>query len=264
MRSRLKLPLPPGEGWGEGRATRTQPEGSRRFGRRLAFALLAGLLPLWIGLSPARSETSDEANGRRIMQEAAISLLPHVSTDTTPIEISYFGYKLRVPRNYLVSLANWDGKEQDWVGFRVMVPSLSPITRDNLACFQNDPRARPPRCEPLSFHLRGTKDGPDSETQLGRLRPLFRNKTPLPGPDGWDRYEFGDGGVFTTVIGGRRLVYECNRSTIEPEHSLCTPVGDRTERGLWLFYFLPFRLLPQAVTIDTELRRLVDSFIISK
>lgn len=239
---------------------------------RRAAALIAGLLPViaaGVGASafwPPATAGYDEAAGRAELEKAARSLIPRPSTDTTPIDISVGGIRYRIPRNYIVTMEDWSGKDQGLITLRVNLPDMQPLTEKNIACFLVKPTDRPPGCEPFDFRV-SASGGLSAERAFENMRPLFRSQIPSLTKDGFERYDVGPLDARTTyyrkTFNGRPVLYSCfTHGKSDPLPGICEPIADKTDTGSVIQFFFPPDELSRFVNADEDLRKLVNGFLL--
>lgn len=198
--------------------------------------------------------------GQIEMQNAIASLAPRPSFDTRPVEFSVGGIEYRMPRNYLVTMDNWAGGLQDLVTVRVNLPDLGPITPATHECFSRAALRGTPGCDPLSFTI-NAPGGVSSDEAFANITQSFRNKIPIQGPSGYEKYEIGPDNArvetYRKADGGRTLLYLCQIFNNGERAGMCYPIGDRLADGAVLQFYFPLRLLADVEKIDDDLRRFV-------
>lgn len=215
---------------------------------------------------PAAADDQILSRGRAELQRAIESLRPRPSLDTTPIEFSVGGIRYRMPRNYLMTMDNWNGGPQGLVTVQVKLPDLEPVTEETRACFAARPLSRPPECEPLSFTI-NAPGGPSSDEAFARMKPLFHNKDGEEGPFGYYKYEIGPTNAriefYRKIEDGRTLLYMCQ---IFDNHGnrdgICDPTGDRLVTGAVIHFFFRLHHLRDIAQIDANLHKLIEGFTI--
>jgi len=71
------------------------------------------LEPFATGIAPTTAPlTKRQQEGRRELHKAYASLRPRPSTDTTPVAFSVGGIRYRIPRDYIITMDNWNGGPQ--------------------------------------------------------------------------------------------------------------------------------------------------------
>jgi hypothetical protein len=225
----------------------------------LLWAMIAGVMSF-----PASADDL-AARGQAELQKAVESLRPHPTLETTPVEFSVAGIHYRIPKNYLLTMQNWNGGPQDIVTVRVNIPDMKPLTEETRACFFDKSFNRTPGCEPFEFTIRGI--GLPADATFSNQKRLFHNQMPIFGPFGFEVYEFGSEGarneIYRKVIGGRTTLYSCY---IFDNHGkrdgLCHPDSDRVASGAEIHFFFNLRELADITKIDANLRSLVDRFTV--
>jgi hypothetical protein len=208
---------------------------------------------------------------------------PGASLDTTPVEFGIAGTIYRVPRNYLITMSNWTGGPQEFVTMRVNGSDLTLLTDATRQCLSGDPFAlsakimiRPASsagCMPFQFDIAdpdGRKaNGVTAEQMFEKIRPQAHSQTPLVGPSGFGKYEFGldDARMeaYRKVEDRRTLLYVCSVS--EDHHTrdgVCYPIGDRPTAGAELNFVSSLSALGEIEEIDANLRRLIDGFALKR
>lgn len=228
------------------------------------FALCCPSLMTCAGARPLAAEDGKLSEGRAEFEKAVESLRPRHSLDTTPVEFSVGGSHYRMPRNYLVTMDNWNGGPQGLVTVRVNLPDLKPISDETRACFTARVPSQLPNCEPFSFTL-NAPGGPSSEEAFSNLKPHFRNREPEQGPFGFEKYEIGPdnarGEFYRKVDDGRMLLYSCWISdNYGKRDGICAPDSDRLSTGVVIHFFFKLDKLRDIARIDARLHELVKHF----
>ena len=224
-----------------------------------------------IGASPTLSPPTaadSAAAGRAEMSKAFISMRPRPSADTYPVEFSIGKISYRMPRNYLTTMANWNGGPQDgFATITVNIPDMKPLSADTQISFQAKPLDRPPGCEPLAFRLYNT-NGPSADQAFTNMSGLFHSRAPMEGPSGFEKYEIGPDNArleyYRKVENDTTRVYSCQIFDNHGQRDgLCQPIGDRAATGAFIGYFFNLRHLGDISRIDADLRKLVEGFTVS-
>lgn len=210
------------------------------------------------------SAADDSGDGRRELQKAIVSLAPHPSTETYPVTFSVGGIDYRMPRNYLVTMENWDGGPQALVTVTVNLPDLKPLSQETSACFTAKTPDRPPGCEPFSFRI-NAPGGASADEAFERNKHFFESGTPIVGPSGFSQYSFGPPDARTDFYRkddshDTRLFYCHFVGNHDERNGLCQPVGDRVSTGAVIHFFFSPKHLNDIAEIDARLRKLVESF----
>jgi hypothetical protein len=239
---------------------------------RLSTAILGiAIAAIEIGASSTPSPptaTDSAAAGRTEMLKAFISMRPRPSVDTYPVEFSIGKISYRMPRNYLTTMANWNGGPQEgFATITVNIPDMKPFSADTQICFQAKPLDRPPGCEPLAFRLYNT-NGTSADQAFTNMSGSFHSQAPMEGPSGFEKYEIGPDNArieyYRKVENGTTRVYSCQIFDNHGQRDgLCRPVSDRTATGAFIGYFFNLRHLSDIFQIDADLRKLVESFTVS-
>jgi hypothetical protein len=238
----------------------------------LRMAVLATAIgAIEIGASPAPSPPTaadSAAAGRAEMSKAFISLRPRPSVDTYSVEFSIGKISYRMPRNYLTTMANWNGGPQEgFATITVNIPDMKPLSADTQICFQAKPLDRPPGCEPLAFRLYNT-NGLSADQAFTNMSGLFHSQAPIEGPSGFEKYEIGPDNArleyYRKVENGTTRVYSCQIFDNHGQRDgLCQPINDRAATGAFIGYFFNLRHLSGISQIDADLRKLVEGFTVS-
>jgi hypothetical protein len=206
---------------------------------------------------------------------------PGASLATAPVEFSIAGTVYRVPRNYLITMSNWAGGEQEFVAMRVNGPHLTPLTAATRQCLSGDPFAlsaeimiKPASrtgCMPFQFDLADPDgreaSGVTAEQEFEKIRSLAQSQGALAGPSRFEKYEFvlddARSEAYRKVEGGRMLLYVCAVSNDHGRRDgVCRPIGDRPTTGAELNFVFSLSMLGVIEDIDANLRRLVDGFAV--
>jgi hypothetical protein len=99
-------------------------------------AALVACVALLACVSFSASANDDTLQGRAELQKAVESLRLRPSTDATPVEFSIGNDRYRIPRNYLVTMDNWNGGPQSLVSLHVNIPDLAPFSEKTRACLE--------------------------------------------------------------------------------------------------------------------------------
>lgn len=238
---------------------------------RLPTAILGiAIAAIEIGASstPAPPSAADSAAaGRAEMSKAFASLRPRPSVDTFPVEFSIGKISYRMPRNYLTTMANWNGGPQEgFATLTVNIPDMKPFSADTQICFQAKPLDRPPGCEPLQFRLYGT-NGPSADQAFTNMSGLFHSQAPIEGPSGFEKYEIGPDNArleyYRKIENGTTRVYSCQIFDNHGQRDgLCRPISDRAAQGAFIEYFFNLRHLGDISQIDAGLRKVVEDFTV--
>ena len=230
--------------------------------------LLMLYFALIVCVNPSKATADDDrlARGRAELQSAIASAAHRPSFDTTPIEFTVGGIHYRMPRNYLVTMGNWNGGEQGLVGIRVNLPGLEPITPETRDCFEKGSLAGTPGCDPILFWI-NSPGGVSADEAFVNSRNIYRNQEPIEAPFGYEKYEIGPENArserYRKVEDGRTLLYTCQ---IFENHGkrdgLCSPTGDRVSSGAVIQFYINLRHLVDIDQIDANLRKLVEQFTI--
>jgi hypothetical protein len=228
--------------------------------------LLRACLAAFLGTAALSASAADPTAdaGRAEMEKGVISLTPRPSTDTTPVEFSVGGIHYRVPRNYLVTMDHWEGGPQVLVTLRVNLPDLKPLTEETRQCFSVAPLYRPLGCEPFKFWIEG-KPLVSADEAFANARKLFRDGSPMPGPDGFEKYEMGPetarSEYYKKAVNGKTLLYTCLISDNRGKRAgICHPISDQTPAGAGINFLFDLDHVSDVETIDTRARDLVESF----
>jgi hypothetical protein len=227
-------------------------------------AALVACVALLACVSFSASANDDTLQGRAELQKAVESLRLRPSTDATPVEFSIGNDRYRIPRNYLVTMDNWNGGPQSLVSLHVNIPDLAPFSEKTRACFTASAAALPPGCQPLQFNI--TLHGLVSVDQaFNNVKSLFRKQEPMAGPSGFERYAIGEDSngldYFRKIEFGRTNLYWCHTSYDNgTRNGLCRPVADWAATDTGLQFFFSLRELPDITRLDESLRGLVEHF----
>jgi hypothetical protein len=218
--------------------------------------------------SPCQAAADDQtlAGGRAELRNAMASSVHRPSFDTTPVEFAVGGIRYRIPRNYLVTMADWNGGEQGLVGLRVNLPGLEPITPETRECFQRGSLAGTPGCDPLLFWI-NSPGGVSADEAFANSRDVYRNQEPIHAPFGYEKYEIGPENArserYRKVEDGRTLLYTCQIfESYGNRRGFCSPTGDRVSTGAVIQFYIDLRHLKDIDEIDASLRNLVEQFTI--
>lgn len=236
--------------------------------RQTRFLCFASVIAAFTAVMPQAGSAEGDvpSSGQAELEKAARSLVPRPSTDTTPIEVSVGGIHYRIPRNYLVTMEDWSGKEQGLITLRVNLTDMSPVTEATIACFRARPTERPLGCEPFDFRI--TSGGPAAEQILERSRDRFHDQNPTEMPFGLEKYQIGSGANVTEYYVGRlndRLaLYWCTVHESDGKHyGTCRPEGDKIYTGAAIDFFLNPNKISEIAAIDDKIRALVKAFTVS-
>lgn len=218
------------------------------------------------GLIPANADAPKA--GQEELQRVITNSLPRRNNDQIQITFSVGGIKYRMPRNYLVTMENWEGGPQALVVLRVNVDDMQPRTDATRTCFDVVPAKRPPGCDPLQFNV-NAPGGVSADQAFTNARSLFRTQIATPTSFGFEKYEIGPESARTEyylrIAKGRTLLYSCFEPDVDGNRQgVCRPIGDRTENGAGITFHFPPEMLPKIEKIDSRIRQLVDSFTVAK
>lgn len=234
--------------------------------RNLYFRFFTLLLFLVLCSAEKAIESESTKKGQAALHDAVAAWHQLPPTDKTPVYLVLGGIEYSIPRNYIISLSNWNGPKQSFIGLRVTFPELKPFTSETESCFVTDHRNHPSNCALLEVSIMGI--GPPSVDQIfENLRHIFNNQVPLSGPSGLEMYETGKPIVLynTYRVGDRKphSLYEC---ILAPQEiirmTVCSVTGDATAHGPGLHYFFPKNYLDKIEIIDSNLRKIIDEFVI--
>jgi len=235
------------------------------FMRGLLPAVCVALLA-WTRPFPVAADDQTLSRGRAEFLKALESLRPRASLNTTPVEFSVGGIQYRVPRNYITSMADWNGGPQPLVTLTVNIPNLRPLSQDTLICFTQKATLRPPGCEPFPFDIEAT-GMVSADEAFANSQSLSHSQQPIEGPFGYEKYEIGADNsrieYYRKIEGGRTLLYTCQIFDNHGERDgICTPIGDRVSTGGTLHFFFNLRHLSDIAEIDASLRTLTERFTV--
>lgn len=190
------------------------------------------------------------------------------STDPTPIKFSYGPYHLRMPRNYIVGMANKSGGVQnDIVTLQVAFPGAKPYSNETKNCFLRPWLYSPSKCLLIEFYLELYPIYVDDQTFFN-LRPVFNNQSPKHGPFGFDEYDEGPDNArienYIKVTPKYTFVTTCFVENPKGKRSGFCEASTRTSSGIFPTYRFDLKYLGHLEEIDIGLRQLFDSFSISK
>lgn len=136
---------------------------TQRAVKRTVLALLVATLCH----APTAIADNTTSAGKAELDKAVQSLRPAPSIDVTPIEFSIGPAHYRMPRNYLLSMENWNGGPQTIVTIAVTLPGLLPLSPQTLQCFKPPPPGQPAECRPFTVTI---QDGSDGTSRPARRR----------------------------------------------------------------------------------------------
>jgi hypothetical protein len=216
-----------------------------------------------------RASADDDTltRGKAEFEKALNAMRPRPSLDSTPVEFSIAGIQFRMPRNYLITMDNWNGGPQGLVTVRLSFPDLQPITDTNRKCVTGPPLWGHSACEYVEFTI-NQPGSLTAEQAFENSRDIYRNQTPITAPFGFEKYEIGPENArledYRKVENGRTLFYTCIIQYVSGERNgLCSTTRDQLPSGAGLFFFFNMNHLHDIAEIDAKLRNLVESFTIA-
>jgi hypothetical protein len=141
---------------------------------------------------PSASWSDDPtlSKGREELQKAVEALRPRPNSDNTPVEFSVGTVKYRMPRNYLITMSNWNGGPQELVTMRLSFPDLAPITEATRRCVTGPSLWGHLPCEYVDLRIGGS-GGVTAQQAFENMKSLYRNTRPINAPFGYEKYEIG-------------------------------------------------------------------------
>jgi hypothetical protein len=173
--------------------------------------------------------------------------------------------RYRIPRNFLVSMDDWNGGPQKLVRIKVTFPGFDPLTKATEHCLSQPPAFRPTQCLPVEFILRGggAYEPPDDEA-FDNSRDLFHSQEPQTAPYGFELYETGPPqariNTYRKLTAGRTLVIRCFLPFAGPNNLAVCSSQSRLESGNFVSYRIYSDQLKDAEAIDAGIRQLIQKF----
>lgn len=181
--------------------------------------------------------------------------------DTSPIAFSIGDVAYRMPRNFLVGMANWSGGPQESVDIKVTYPALAPFNEQTKDCFLREEHCKTIQLTLLPRNVRA------ADEYFEGSRKNFESSLPKI-QDGFEVFDVGPQVArrqyFRKVLSDRTLYFWCNSDDLvsgRKVYGVCQSYT-RTRAGTIIRYRFSRRDIPAAVAMDSSLRDLIDSFVI--
>lgn len=226
--------------------------------RAIALCVCAAALTLLIRGSGAIAAVP--STQQREFDKEFNGIIQRPSESTEPVDFSIGGVRLRVPRNYIIRMENWNGGPQTGVSLRVDTLNFRPRGKDNAACFALLLKNQPPNCSELHIGIMSPRVTATAEAYKNDIaRSPNRNAAPKQGPFGYDVYDEKWRTFYRKQLpDGDTIVFQCFLD-LGPKAPCYT--YDRLAHGEIVMFGFGSDKIGDAERLERNVRRLVDSFV---
>ncbi|HVX13346.1 MAG TPA: hypothetical protein VHC22_19330 [Pirellulales bacterium] len=197
------------------------------------------------------------------------------STETTPVDIVVLGNEYKVPRNYIVTMFNWNATVQKdgLPTLRVTFPDFQPLNPHTRACLLSTASIRPPGCMSIDFRLTGylSRNLHKAAAKLTKVIKHSRDSNGIK--DGPYDYKYEEIPISATAsyrtyfkpAGNTLSFFNCFVADAPTKGRAVTSRCTKqllTSRGAGVEYSFNLDMIKDIDAIDTGLSTLADTFVI--